>query len=180
MAFDTKKYFTKKLGNLYNRDQCFCESNLKKNETCFKAKNWLKSYYDEKEWDSLRKTYENIIISPLEEERCIKQITKDLPRTFPKNKYFSENSEGFLKLKKILVSFSKYEPNIGYVQGMNFIAGSLLYHSEEYIAFWLLVMIFEKFELRDIYLPCLKLPFLLFFLMLFIYKLYQDCQNIAK
>ena len=36
---------------------------------------------------------------------------------------------------------------------MNFIAASLLYHAEEYIAFWLLVMLFEIFELRDIYLP---------------------------
>ena len=36
---------------------------------------------------------------------------------------------------------------------MNFIAASLLYHAEEYIAFWLLVMLFEMFELRDIYLP---------------------------
>jgi len=41
----------------------------------------------------------------------------------------------------------------GYVQGMNFIAASILYHAEEYLAFWLLVMIFEIFEMRDIYLP---------------------------
>lgn len=42
---------------------------------------------------------------------------------------------------------------LGYVQGMNFIGASLLYHAEEYITFWLLVMIFEIFEMRDIYLP---------------------------
>lgn len=36
---------------------------------------------------------------------------------------------------------------------MNFIAANLLFHSEEFIAFWLLVMLFEIFELRDIYLP---------------------------
>ena len=34
---------------------------------------------------------------------------------------------------------------------MNFIAGSFLYHAEEYITFWLLVMAFELFEMRDIY-----------------------------
>ena len=42
---------------------------------------------------------------------------------------------------------------IGYVQGMNFIAAALLYHAEEYIAFWLFILIFERFEMRDIYLP---------------------------
>ena len=36
---------------------------------------------------------------------------------------------------------------------MNFIAGNLLYHAEEYLGFWLLVMLFEQFELRDIYMP---------------------------
>ncbi len=39
---------------------------------------------------------------------------------------------------------------------MNFIAGSLLYHAEEYIAFWVLVSLFEELEMRDIFLP--KLP----------------------
>jgi hypothetical protein len=56
-------------------------------------------------------------------------------------------------LSNILNTYAKYDPQIGYVQGMNFIAGALLSHSEEYIAFWLLVMVLEKFEMRDIYLP---------------------------
>jgi len=56
-------------------------------------------------------------------------------------------------LENLLNTFAKYDPQIGYVQGMNFIAASLLYHAEEYIAFWILVMIFEIFEMRDIYLP---------------------------
>ena len=40
---------------------------------------------------------------------------------------------------------------------MNFIAGSLLYHAEEYLAFWILVMIFETLEMRDIYLPSIDI-----------------------
>lgn len=36
---------------------------------------------------------------------------------------------------------------------MNFLAGSLLYHAEEYLAFWILVTIFETLEMRDIFLP---------------------------
>lgn len=56
-------------------------------------------------------------------------------------------------LENILTTYATYDPQIGYVQGMNFIAGALLCHSEEYVAFWLLVMAIEKFEMRDIYLP---------------------------
>jgi len=56
----------------------------------------------------------------------------------------------------VLNTFAKYDPQIGYVQGMNFIAASLLFHAEEYVTFWILVMIFEIFEMRDIYLP--RLP----------------------
>jgi hypothetical protein len=36
---------------------------------------------------------------------------------------------------------------------MNFIAAVFIYHAEEYVAFWLMAMIFEMFEMRDIYLP---------------------------
>ncbi len=35
---------------------------------------------------------------------------------------------------------------------MNFLAACLLYHSEEYIAFWNLELIFEILEMRDIYM----------------------------
>ena len=36
---------------------------------------------------------------------------------------------------------------------MNFIAGSLLYHCHEEIAFWLFVTLIEDLELRDVYEP---------------------------
>jgi len=35
---------------------------------------------------------------------------------------------------------------------MNFIAGVFLYHAEEYVAFWLLVLAFERFGLKDLYM----------------------------
>lgn len=55
-------------------------------------------------------------------------------------------------LKRVLTAFAKYDPVIGYVQGMNFLAASLLLHAEEYVAFWLLVLLFEKLEMRDIFM----------------------------
>jgi hypothetical protein len=42
--------------------------------------------------------------------------------------------------------------NIGYVQGMNFIVGFFLYHSEEYISFWLFTSLIEEYDLRQVYL----------------------------
>lgn len=53
----------------------------------------------------------------------------------------------------MLNAFAKYDPQVGYVQGMNFLAGSLLYHAEEYLAFWLLVIVVENLEMRDVFLP---------------------------
>lgn len=41
---------------------------------------------------------------------------------------------------------------------MNMIAASLLYHAEEYIAFWVMQVIFDKLEMRDIYKPRKHLP----------------------
>lgn len=40
----------------------------------------------------------------------------------------------------------------GYVQGMNFIVGFFLYHSEEYISFWLFTSLIEEYDLRQVYL----------------------------
>ena len=36
---------------------------------------------------------------------------------------------------------------------MNYIVCSLLYHAEEYIVFWIFVIIIEKLQMKDIYMP---------------------------
>ncbi len=81
------------------------------------------------------------------------QIKRDLSRTYPHCPYFAENGTGQAQLERVLVTFTKYDPKIGYVQGMNFVVGALLYHCSEYIAFWLFVSLVEDHEMRDIYLP---------------------------
>lgn len=55
-------------------------------------------------------------------------------------------------LREILVCYSVYDGKIGYVQGMNMIAGVLLYHikSAEQ-TFWAFVELMEQKELRAIY-----------------------------
>lgn len=55
------------------------------------------------------------------------------------------------KLRRVLVCFSLYRPEIGYCQGMNFIAGlALLFMPEEHV-FWLLVTIVDDLMPLDIY-----------------------------
>ena len=56
-------------------------------------------------------------------------------------------------MSRVLLAFSKYDNTIGYVQGMNFIVGSLLMHCSEEVAFWLFVALIEDYEMRDIYMP---------------------------
>ena len=57
-------------------------------------------------------------------------------------------------LNSVLVAYSVYDMEVGYIQGLNLIAGILLYHikSEEQ-TFWALVELMEEQELRMIYLP---------------------------
>lgn len=53
----------------------------------------------------------------------------DIPRTFPDlNNLFEQVSSLSTSLRELLVAFSHMRPDIGYVQGMAHIAGTLLLH----------------------------------------------------
>ncbi len=81
----------------------------------------------------------------------ILQIKKDLHRTFPSS-VIMKTPRIQAKLKNVLRAFSNYEPNLKYFQGMNFIVGFMLYHCEEYVAFWLFVSLFEQYDYREIFM----------------------------
>lgn len=81
----------------------------------------------------------------------LQQINIDLGRTYPDEDYFSE--EGRDALQRVLIAYSKYDPGVGYVQGMNFVAGAILWHTGEPEAFWLLAHLMEDRDLRDNYSP---------------------------
>ena len=55
--------------------------------------------------------------------KCIDVIEKDLKRTFLDKE---SNVKYEHQLRRILVAFSNFNPNIGYTQGMNYIAGFIL------------------------------------------------------
>ena len=56
------------------------------------------------------------------------QIEKDIFRTHPECPTFSKNVDFQRMLKDVLIAYSVYDADIGYVQGINMIAGVLLYH----------------------------------------------------
>lgn len=75
-------------------------------------------------------------------------IERDLHRTFPDNKYFNpgtaEEAPIISLLRRVLVAFAHYQPQIGYCQSLNFLAGLLLLFMSEERAFWMLVIMTER------------------------------------
>ena len=57
----------------------------------------------------------------------------------------------YYRLKRVLSAFSYYDHSIGYMQGMNFIAATLMYHCNEEVAFWLFVHLMQMSDVRSIY-----------------------------
>lgn len=80
-----------------------------------------------------------------EESEAMNQIDLDLYRTMPYNVFFGNSGPGVHKLRRVLVAFSRRNPEIGYCQGMNLIAAMLLLvFATEEDAFWLLVSLVEN------------------------------------
>lgn len=79
------------------------------------------------------------------QSRFADQIYIDLHRTFPKDPFFSD-PKSFEILDNILTAYSFRNPNVGYCQGMNFIAGRFLTLGfSEVETFWMLVQVVERY-----------------------------------
>ncbi|KAI8380950.1 rab-GTPase-TBC domain-containing protein, partial [Radiomyces spectabilis] len=86
-------------------------------------------------------------------------IQRDLHRTFPDNSHFCcavsqedgsvtmdpSTNDHLQKLKRVLLAFSLYLPQVGYCQSLNFLAGYFILLLEEEEAFWLLVMTITEY-----------------------------------
>lgn len=59
-------------------------------------------------------------------EQSLRLIKTDLDRTFPKLAFFKEEGPLHEPLRDILEAFVSYRPDVGYVQGMSFLAAVLL------------------------------------------------------
>ncbi|GAA6097880.1 uncharacterized protein si:ch211-266k8.4, partial [Tachysurus ichikawai] len=77
-----------------------------------------------------------------------RQIALDLQRSFPTHRSLMgdtpEAIEGQAKLFRVLTAYARYNPQIGYSQGMSYIAAVLLMLLAEEEAFWALVVLLEK------------------------------------
>ncbi|XP_012270654.1 TBC1 domain family member 4 isoform X2 [Orussus abietinus] len=91
----------------------------------------------------------------------LKQLTSqqhailiDLGRTFPNHPYFSSPlGPGQLALFNLLKAYSLLDHEVGYCQGLSFVAGVLLLHMAEDQAFFLLRHLMFERGLRKLYLP---------------------------
>jgi hypothetical protein len=69
-------------------------------------------------------------------KKNIKVVEVDLHRTFTDLAHFRAGGILHQPLKNILAAFSMFRTDLGYVQGMSYVAGSLLIHlGDEYTAF---------------------------------------------
>ncbi|KAM6941081.1 TBC1 domain family member 1 isoform 2-T6 [Lycodopsis pacificus] len=94
-------------------------------------------------------------------KELLKQLTTqqhailiDLGRTFPTHPYFqAQLGAGQLSLYNLLKAYSLLDPEVGYCQGLSFIAGVLLLHMEEEDAFYMLKFLMYDVGLRKQYRP---------------------------
>jgi hypothetical protein len=84
---------------------------------------------------STKKIYSKYIKQTLDKEKSINLIDLDIERTFPYMGVFKKDSQLGENLKEILRIFVVARPDIGYVQGLSYIAGTLLLHMEKFQAF---------------------------------------------
>ena len=118
---------------------------------CFRSKVWQifaekKKFYVIGKFNSLDSVQLN--------ENLELTIIKDLDRTFPKCYFFKEKyGNGQRKLYRVLSNYSKYNSEIGYVQGMGFIAALFLTYMDEESSFFMLDSLIKKYELEGFFLP---------------------------
>ncbi|XP_020588827.1 EVI5-like protein isoform X2 [Phalaenopsis equestris] len=86
--------------------------------------------------------YEQLVIYEISASEL--DIIRDISRTFPSHVFFQQrHGPGQRSLYNVLKAYSVYDRDVGYVQGMGFLAGLLLLYMSEEDAFWLLVALLK-------------------------------------
>ncbi|CCM01156.1 uncharacterized protein FIBRA_03204 [Fibroporia radiculosa] len=99
----------------------------------------------------LESTYLKLIKEPSPHEKA---ITRDLGRTFPHHAFFTDGRGiGQENLFNVLKAYSLYDTQVGYCQGLPFVAAVLLLHMPDEEAFCLLVRLMYSYDLRGHFLP---------------------------
>ncbi|KAJ3204150.1 GTPase-activating protein [Dinochytrium kinnereticum] len=84
-----------------------------------------------------------------------KIIQRDLARTFPKHEHFSTTGPGSGQesLFNVIRAYSVYDSEVGYCQGIAFIAGPLLLNMPDEEAFCVLVKLMYNYNFRELFTP---------------------------
>ncbi|CAI5482314.1 unnamed protein product, partial [Closterium sp. Yama58-4] len=82
------------------------------------------------------------------------EIERDVNRTFPNHRLFQEErGAGQQSLFNVIKAYSVLDKEVGYCQGMGFIAATLLMSMGEEHAFTCLVFLMYRCGLRGVFLP---------------------------
>ncbi|CDR96074.1 TBC domain containing protein, putative [Babesia bigemina] len=85
------------------------------------------------------------------------EIRKDIHRTFPQHTVFRDAKYAQDALFNVLKAYALYNPDVGYCQGMSFIAGMLVLYMNEEDAFFTMVGVMEKNDAKRLFLPQMPL-----------------------
>ncbi|KAJ8917151.1 hypothetical protein NQ315_012643 [Exocentrus adspersus] len=86
------------------------------------------------------------------ESSCENVIQRDIARTFPAHDFFKEaGGLGQDSLYRVSKAYAAYDSEVGYCQGLSFLAATLLLHMPEEQAFCVLVKLMYDYRLRDLY-----------------------------
>ncbi|KAI9996365.1 hypothetical protein PInf_013791 [Phytophthora infestans] len=84
-------------------------------------------------------------------ERSIKLVNVDMPRTFGHHPLFQPGGEGTERTTKVLEAYICYRPDLGYVQGMSYLAATLCFHMDSFTAFKALAALMSSSLLFDMF-----------------------------
>ena len=118
-----------------------------------RPKVWLSLSGADKKKATAPNSYYNDLIIAVEGKvtAATKQIDHDLPRTFPGHPYL-DTREGQAALRRVLVGYSFRDSDVGYCQGLNYVAALLLLVMKtEEDAFWMLAVLLEDVLVNDCY-----------------------------
>ncbi|KAL5794228.1 hypothetical protein ACOSP7_002822 [Xanthoceras sorbifolium] len=118
-----------------------------------RPKVWFSLSGAAKKKSTVPESYYNDLIKAVEGKvtPATKQIDHDLPRTFPGHPWL-DTPEGHATLRRVLVAYSFRDSDVGYCQGLNYVAALLLLVMKtEEDAFWMLAVLLENVLVNDCY-----------------------------
>ncbi|KAI7898047.1 rab-GTPase-TBC domain-containing protein [Cokeromyces recurvatus] len=99
----------------------------------------------------LKATYQKLLLKESPHER---QIDLDIPRTLRDHIMFKQRyGSGQRALFNVLRAFANYDEEVGYCQGMTNIVATILMYCEEEKAFLVLVHMFLRDQLHNLFIP---------------------------